>query len=1195
MSKKISLSILCLFSIGLLHGQSSPGIEDATSLAHMTVQAPTVANLFKFSDVPVNLSNGSVNASIPIYTIQVGSIKWPVTLTYNTGGIRVNENSGNVGLGWNIDAEGAIMQSVQGWKDNGNDYMDLNGTTWDNAAIIPDNPENYSLLNVLSTAADGAPDLFVYNLHNQSGKFMITDEVKLLPKKNIEFSTYNNANAAKNWKVVDQSGVVYYFEDIEVNENRSYGNSTSSSNTWYLSKVVDPVTGDSLIFEYENMFMTYSTGTNFEVNCWTSTTNIGWEWTMAPGDPPIPGLMTSGVQNTDGKQLKRIRFPEGSIEYDISWNTREDWGTNPTTGHIPQVKNVFVKNLAGDILKTIHFDQSYFSTGTETSKKRMRLDSVSIADNLTNALSNPVEKYKLKYSTLSMPAKNSFAIDHWGYYNGKNTNVTLIPSFKASGFNYIGADRNTSPTYCGAGMLEKITYPTGGSSAFTWEPHVYHTLEPATPIDSIILGQIIGSGPDWIDQMAGSEITTIPYTNLFNNLHATLSVSGGYPAGANSQSINHAAHSVTLYEVNGSALTMIRNLGLSYNALGNYTKTATVLLQKGKSYKIVIRTQGGSGYSVVGKLEFDWPVEGTTSVTNYVGGCRIAKIVTHDINSPNDIVKKYEYSDVQVYTMPEYGYLQYKYYALDDNTGAGGDGHVPCSEIELPGWHLTSNSISNIGSGNHVGYSSVKEIYGANGEGGSKINYFTNFDGQNVGEVDASWRHGIPTKEETYDAVGNLVAEVDYHNKRSTLEHYAGHSASSCGAHPCSNGFDLYNILLYPAHWNQKVYDYPIDWLYTDSVESIDYGTGIHNLSITGYDNPNHMQPTRKSIFTTDNKKITTFIQYPTDFEITSATTQELDGIKLLQDNHMHNVPIETYTQQLLPGSSTPMTLFAMQNEYVRSNSNIPGGTSNIPLLKTVKKVEIPGEGINNFYPMDIAYNTIIKDPKYVVKALAVKYDGYHNLEKLQLAGNINSCALWGYGGKLTIAAIKNIDTSKQAAFTSFEKEASGNWHYNESAVVATDYFTGSRSINIGTSNGIYLLAPTNTLALPAGPPSAAITGSYIVSYWHKNGSVLVNGNGPDLTGITANGWTYCEHYLTGAITTLSFTGTGLLDELRLYPLGTLMNTYTYKPLVGVTSMNDETNNLIFYEYDGIGRLKFEKDVFGKILKSYDYQTQGAQ
>lgn len=49
------------------------------------------------------------------------------------------------------------------------------------------------------------------------------------------------------------------------------------------------------------------------------------------------------------------------------------------------------------------------------------------------------------------------------------------------------------------------------------------------------------------------------------------------------------------------------------------------------------------------------------------------------------------------------------------------------------------------------------------------------------------------------------------------------------------------------------------------------------------------------------------------------------------------------------------------------------------------------------------------------------------------------------------------------------------------------------------------------------------------------------------------------------------------------------VSTYTYKPLVGMTSKKDNNGIITYYEYDGFGRLKQSKDANGKVLEQYDY------
>lgn len=53
--------------------------------------------------------------------------------------------------------------------------------------------------------------------------------------------------------------------------------------------------------------------------------------------------------------------------------------------------------------------------------------------------------------------------------------------------------------------------------------------------------------------------------------------------------------------------------------------------------------------------------------------------------------------------------------------------------------------------------------------------------------------------------------------------------------------------------------------------------------------------------------------------------------------------------------------------------------------------------------------------------------------------------------------------------------------------------------------------------------------------------------------------------------------------------------TYTFKPLIGMTSETDPKNYTVYYEYDGSGRLKDAKDKDGNVIKKYGYHYIGQQ
>ncbi|WP_337968716.1 hypothetical protein [uncultured Flavobacterium sp.] len=56
-----------------------------------------------------------------------------------------------------------------------------------------------------------------------------------------------------------------------------------------------------------------------------------------------------------------------------------------------------------------------------------------------------------------------------------------------------------------------------------------------------------------------------------------------------------------------------------------------------------------------------------------------------------------------------------------------------------------------------------------------------------------------------------------------------------------------------------------------------------------------------------------------------------------------------------------------------------------------------------------------------------------------------------------------------------------------------------------------------------------------------------------------------------------------------------MVSTYTYNPLVGVTSITDPKGISTYYEYDYLGRLKFVKDKDQNVLQKYCYNYKGQQ
>src|SRR3954470_1848569 len=65
--------------------------------------------------------------------------------------------------------------------------------------------------------------------------------------------------------------------------------------------------------------------------------------------------------------------------------------------------------------------------------------------------------------------------------------------------------------------------------------------------------------------------------------------------------------------------------------------------------------------------------------------------------------------------------------------------------------------------------------------------------------------------------------------------------------------------------------------------------------------------------------------------------------------------------------------------------------------------------------------------------------------------------------------------------------------------------------------------------------------------------------------------------------------GTVWFDDIRIHPAAAQMTSYTYDPLVGVTSQADASNHYTFYQYDAFKRLHIIRDQNKKIIKKFCY------
>lgn len=197
--KWIYFILIGLFSITAF--TQTPEIK--TELPTILPPSPTVAALMKFEQVPVSNYTGIPDISIPLFSSQTRSkdISLDISLKYHPSGIAADERAGDVGLGWSLFAGGTISRTVRGFPDeeltapggsNGNGRIGMHQTNFndynefidlteiDTFSLTPQQKYdmNEYLWNVqVRGNLDTEHDLWQFNFMGFTGRFYIKRNV----------------------------------------------------------------------------------------------------------------------------------------------------------------------------------------------------------------------------------------------------------------------------------------------------------------------------------------------------------------------------------------------------------------------------------------------------------------------------------------------------------------------------------------------------------------------------------------------------------------------------------------------------------------------------------------------------------------------------------------------------------------------------------------------------------------------------------------------------------------------------------------------------------------------------------------------------------------------------------------------------------------------------------------------------------
>jgi hypothetical protein len=574
------------------------------------------------------------------------------------------------------------------------------------------------------------------------------------------------------------------------------------------------------------------------------------------------------------------------------------------------------------------------------------------------------------------------------------------------------------------------------------------------------------------------------------------------------------------------------------------------------------------------QYKFKWyfdPNQPTNHSIGLAGGLRVRKITDIDGITNANVVRRFKYDYEQDNNgdgVPErYSYgkrlapLRYINKEIVQDCDATTNAASLCQTVYIHGQDY-SYSASPI-----VGYSKVIVLYGENGENGKTEVLYENVPNLSVpynantmgitglrplGVPDiVNLQNGLLKQQTDYRYTGSAYQKatevVNEYTSSVELTQLAlrrviampsqtgSNGAWMCSPHPCT-----WILALYPAlqtSWSRlksetnRIYS-SADQSFVESKTEYTYESGV----------PVHYQPLKVTQTNSAGKKQHAYSLYASDYPSGIGFTDAMRTANVLAS------AIETVTTQednagnisILKGS---LSRFKQSNPSLLETIDVLENAAPVPLnsFKFSNRAlgVLPESGVSTAFEPDTRYKP----------QMTFTYNAANNLTQQLRTFDMSKAYIWGYNNTLPIAEAVNAFMS-EIFFTSFEENGTpGPSH------TGNKYFSGDYSLDFT-------------------PPNNRV---YKYSYWYRLGGV----------------WKFSgELTYSGPIV---LTNGDAIDDLKLFPEGAQMTTYTYEPLVGITSQADIKNNVTYYEYDSFNRLKFIRDNDKNILKAFEYKYQQQQ
>ncbi|MGN6421312.1 MAG: hypothetical protein ACTHMC_27600, partial [Pseudobacter sp.] len=1001
-------------------------------LPQVSPRSPDAAAFEKYGTIPVSLTSGMAQVNIPLYTIKAGTLEIPVVLSYQNNGLKMDEIPGSAGLGWTIQAGGLINYEQRGLPDfiTGNSR----GMFSSRAGYSPPDSLNRFLHNKMNSynaykylqqladgEVDGEFDFYNYTLPGYSGSFFhdTGQQIIQVPVTDLRISR----QGSDVFTITDIKGNIFTFGVTDYNEATEITEfplqqNFSGNATYYLSRIITP--GNQYISYAYTPFPFSYTGKQHFAYIMSET--------AYPGCPLSKTSISHTRYNLANHLLTQINFTGGKILFEMSTATRRDISLLDPFAFVPCLKKMKVLNENGRLVCEYSFHYA--------DSNRLQLKAVI----KTTQEGNPERWQFSYYDSTDIPPPFSSGKDHWGFYNGQARGLPhadyqrLVPGWKN---NAITVSKESNFKFCRTGMLQKIVYPTGGHTIFTYEPNSIRLTAP---------GQL--QGQYFLQNVTGHQLAPLLDTSTgeADEVYGSFTIDTVTPVQISAyrawqpKALINSYVSLTRNSSTGNLLTTAP-LRFECSSYGCGINAASLDLYPGTYYYTLKKYMDDSGNWSDGRaqLTISRKMPSTySSPTRYeAGGCRILTIEHFD-GTGGSTLKRYQYND----RFDSVGYINYPQYIA--RTGISAEYLAGCRTCGTR-TTITEESMAPL-SGQPVEYLYITEYDDKNGENGCISWAYT----PNADHNGAAGSPYLPPFKYNWKA-GLLRYRKEYRNNNGTMEliridsnHYEStpvNKGATRGikveyAQYCpltGTGFRTFNYQL-PVYFTEKLQLKSQSQLYIDSS-----GTISSTIS-SNYSADRHNQLTSTLTQGSDGNWQKELIRYSFDFDTSQCNTDEAKGIRLLQRKNML-VPVEKLFLKTIDGKDqlTAAILFTYKPDLP-----MPDKVFELMLTEPLP--------FSSFTSCSFAGGRFLKDSRYALSASFDLYNQALNILQLQSPQQPVRSLLRDYQQELPVCEVSG-GAWADIAFTSFETGNHGNWMVAGGLVDSLQFFTGKKSYQQGTGS----------------------------------------------------------------------------------------------------------------------------------------------